>query len=52
MTASKCPKCGGTVRPIVGSDRTVRGGTWYEVYCRNCGYRADAFKPRRTKRQK
>ena len=51
MSASKCPKCGGNAYPIVGSDRTVRGGTWYEVYCYQCGYRADAFKPRRTKRK-
>ena len=52
MTASgECPKCGARVRPIVGSDRTVKGGLWYEVYCRNCGYRADRFVPRRTKRK-
>ena len=51
MSASKCPKCGARVRPIIGSDRTVRGGTWYEVYCQRCGYRANAFKPRRSKKK-
>lgn len=38
-----CPKCGAKLRPI--HDRTVRGGTWWEVWCENCGHVEDAFVP-------
>lgn len=48
---SKCPQCQKPLYLFPNSERTVKGGTWYEVYCKNCGYRADAFRPRRTKRK-
>lgn len=48
----RCPACGGRLCVIPGSDRTVAGGTWYEVYCDRCCYRMDGWKPRRTKRNK
>lgn len=48
--ADRCPRCGGWMRAVPGSDRTVRGGTWYVVRCGNCGHVVwDAFKPRRSK---
>lgn len=46
-----CPQCGAPLVRVDGSDRTVWDGTWYEVYCARCGYRADAFKPRRSKKK-
>lgn len=47
----RCPQCGERLCYFPGSERTVKGGTWYEVYCATCGYRADGFRPRRTKRK-
>ena len=47
----RCPQCGERLCYFPGSERTVKGGTWYEVYCAMCGYRADGFRPRRTKRK-
>ncbi len=43
-----CPKCGGTMRRVQFSERTVRGGMWYEVMCQGCCFRMDVFKPRRS----
>lgn len=48
----RCPACGGKLCVIPGSDRTVAGGTWFELFCDNCCYRMDGWKPRRTKRNK
>ena len=45
----RCPKCGGEMRDI-GRDRTVRGGTWYVLWCPRCQHQADEFRPRRTKK--
>ena len=36
--ADRCPRCGGKFVPDPYSDRTVPGGTWYVVRCRNCGH--------------
>jgi predicted Zn finger-like uncharacterized protein len=47
-TWSKCPQCETRMRVLENSQRTVRGGVWYEVICPNCLLRKDAFKPRRT----
>ena len=44
----RCPKCGGEMRRVHYSERTVRGGVWYEVMCQQCLYRMDEFKPRRS----
>ena len=48
--ADRCPRCGGKFVPDPYSDRTVPGGTWYVVRCRNCGHVEDVFKPRRSKK--
>jgi len=42
-----CPKCGGKMREVEYSQRTVPSGTWYEIVCPRCLHRADVFKPRR-----
>lgn len=49
MVGKKCRQCGSQLYLFPNSERTVKGGTWYEVYCPECGYRADGFKPRRSK---
>lgn len=49
MVNKKCRQCGDQLYLFPNSERTVKGGTWYEVYCPECGYRADGFKPRRSK---
>lgn len=36
------------MRRVHYSERTVRGGVWYEVMCQQCLYRMDEFKPRRS----
>ena len=46
---SRCPQCKQPLYLFPNSERTVKGGTWYEVYCETCGYRADGFTPRRSK---
>lgn len=49
--AELCPRCGGEMRPVKGSDRTVRGGMWYVKVCPNCLHRADVFVPRRSRKE-
>ena len=51
MSGRRCPACGQPMRAIPGSDRTVKGGTWYELICTSCLFRMDAWKPRRSKRR-
>jgi len=47
----KCPRCEGWMRVVPGSDRTVRGGTWYVMRCNQCGHvKWDCFKPKRNTR--
>ena len=46
-----CPKCGGAMRRVQYSERTVRGGMWYEARCHNCGHVEDVFVPRRKNRR-
>ena len=49
MVGKMCRQCGGQLYLFPNSERTTKCGTWYEVYCETCGYRADGFKPRRSK---
>lgn len=45
-----CPRCGNQMRVLWGRERTVPGGTWYDVICPNCLHRVDYFKPNRRRR--
>ena len=32
-----CPKCGDRMRPVHGSDKTVRDRVWFLLRCQTCG---------------
>ncbi len=34
-----CPKCGGRMRPVHGSDKTVRDKVWFLLRCQTCGHK-------------
>lgn len=46
----RCPRCGGGMAVHDGRERTVAGGTWYELQCPRCLYVSDLFWPRRGRR--
>lgn len=46
----RCPRCGDRMAVHDGRERTVAGGTWYELQCPRCLYVSDLFWPRRGRR--
>lgn len=51
MKPVRCPRCGGSMRMVEGSDRTVKGGEWYVIRCDRCLFSMDEWRPRRTVKQ-
>ena len=45
----RCPRCGDRMAVHDGRERTVAGGTWYELQCPRCLYVSDLFWPKRGK---